>query len=100
MKCLTQDCLSECNENYKYCSDCYARWKSKQGTGQSVPVTGQGPVQWHADPVADQLMKLNANLGKLVIELRLVGFHLQELKGGEKKFMHRTKDDMGDDDES
>lgn len=56
--CVNETCDNEVREGFKYCLDCYNKWK------QENPETKKG--QWHDDPVVDQLMKMNANMGKVV----------------------------------
>jgi hypothetical protein len=55
MTCENKGCDNETREGYKFCYDCYKRHEA----------TSSGK-QWHEDPIVDQLMKINANLGNLV----------------------------------
>ncbi len=55
MTCENEDCNNTTTEGYKYCQDCYKKWK------QSNLDKGA----WHDNETIDQLMKINSNLGKI-----------------------------------
>jgi len=71
-KCLTQDCLNEVAPNYKYCGDCYNRWKAKQSAPTPSPTESvpRDTTKWHDDPLIDVLLKMNSNLGNIAQELK------------------------------
>jgi hypothetical protein len=64
MKCKNEECNNDVREGYTYCMPCYERWKAK-----SSPAPNPAKSGWHDDPVVDQLMKINANLGRIAQEL-------------------------------
>jgi len=61
------DCRNKCgreaNEGYNYCVDCAKKWKNEKTLDLDAPRTVK---KWNEDPLVDQLMKMNANLGRLV----------------------------------
>lgn len=85
-KCATNECLNTVKEGYKYCPDCYARWKAKQPTAPTPSPSAVVPrdtTKWHDDPLIDVLLKMNSNLGNIAQEL---------------KTMKRTKETFYDED--
>ncbi len=62
MTCTNEDCKKETNEGYKYCMDCYNKWKENQ-PAEEDPYKSK---PWAEDPVVDALLKINNNLGKIV----------------------------------
>jgi hypothetical protein len=60
MKCFNEFCTNETKEGYKYCVNCAEKWKSK------TKIDGK----WNDDPIIDNLMKINSNLGQINITLR------------------------------
>lgn len=61
MKCANKDCENGVREGYKYCADCYAKWKDSNPFKKSN--------EWSDNPTVDMMMKINANLGNIALTL-------------------------------
>lgn len=102
-KCEREGCTAEIDEKYHFCYNHY-------NTGKTTDLKSSGG-SWHNDPVVDQLMKLNANIGKMALSLdkmakvmeweqaRNTDKEHQTVRPTEIKGMKRTKDALLDDDE-
>lgn len=71
MKCFNQFCKNECNEGYKYCSECYEKWKLNNVKKDS---TFEAAAKWDENPLIDVLLKINANLGNIALALKKLDY--------------------------
>ncbi len=90
MRCANTDCPNICAEGYKYCMDCYNKWKENNPTAKTTPPI---PKKWHDDAIVDQLMKMNSNLYNIGILLEGLVKSVQNLPTppGTYKGMNRAK---------
>ena len=91
--CATETCNNETIAAFKYCMECYQKWKETQPTQQQTkPNTGS---LWDTNPIVDQLMKINANLGIIARHINIQD--IQQIKTS-KKTKNKTTNSAQDDD--
>lgn len=68
--CKKEGCPLQVADNYEYCYNHFKeQHMSDTPQGQTETMQRTPPKQWHDDPVVDQLMKINHNLGKIATYL-------------------------------
>lgn len=75
--CATQDCPMMPPQGYKYCLECYGKWKAGQAQAASTSTAsptlpGSSGRPWHEKPEVDALLKINSNLGRIVTLLERI----------------------------
>lgn len=68
-QCSSPDCQNMIEEKYNYC---FQHFRGGTNRTQTPTTKTLPPGQWHDDSTVDQLMKINANLGKIAQELALM----------------------------
>lgn len=88
--CAGPNCKNEIQDNYTYCYNHYTAGQKK---------TDLKSGQWAEDPTVDTLMKINANLGKLVQTVNSLCHIMESFTRVNNAHMEAKIEDVEDDEE-